>query len=212
MGESVELCGGTHVTNVGDIGYFAIASEESIAAGVRRIEAYTGERAVIFSREKMNRIEEAARLLKCNEIELTGNIKELQTNIRELQKSNEKYKINSLLLRAKESEVNGVKLISLSLSEQKVDLKALYDNLRNNHQNAIIIAINADETSNKIALLIGITKDLAHKYSAKLMIEKCFSIIDGKGGGNQEVAQASGTKLNTESVILETIRDLIGNL
>ena len=209
MGESVELCGGTHVTSTGDIGYFAIVSEESIAAGVRRIEAYTGERAVTYARDKTTKIENILRLLKCSEADLIVNIGELQTNVRELQKNNEKYRTEHLLIKTKESQENGVKIFSLNLKEQKVDLKALYDHLRNNHQNSVIILTNTDKINSRIALLIGLTKDMTDRYSAKLMMEKCFDIIGGKGGGNQEVAQASGTKLYTEDIILSAIKSLL---
>ena len=209
IGESLELCGGTHITRSGDIGYFVIVSEESIAAGIRRIEAYTGENAVVFSRNRINQLEEAIRLIRCNENDLNISIKELQANVRELQKSNEKYKTDSLLIGVKESKVNNITMLSLILKERKVDLKALYDQLRNKWQNSVIVIVNTEEVNCKTAILIGITKDLRNKYSAKAMIEKCFNIIDGKGGGNIEVAQASGKKTGVENEVIEEIKALL---
>ena len=206
IGDSIELCGGTHVNRTGDIGYFVIASEESIAAGIRRIEAYTGERAVVFSRDKINRIEEITRLVRCNETDLNTNIQELQTNIRELQKSNEKYRADYLLSNTKEHEIKGVKMLSLVLKEKKVDLKGLYDRFKNTYKKSVIIIVNTNE---RTAVLIGITKDLVDQYSAKAMIEKCFDIIDGKGGGNKEVAQASGKKINVGSEIIKAMKILL---
>ena len=203
IGESIELCGGTHVNRTGDIGYFVIVSEESIAAGIRRIEAHTGEKAVLFSRNRINKLEEVARLVRCNETDLSTNIQELQSNIRELQKINEKYKTDYSLAGVKESKIKGITMLSLVLREQKVDLKGLYDRLRNKHQGTIIVIVN---TNKRTTVLVGITKDLGNKYSAKTMIEKCFDIIDGKGGGNKEVAQASGKKIGVENEVVEVIK------
>ena len=203
IGSSIELCGGTHVARSGDIGYFAIVSEESIAAGIRRIEAYTGQKAVIFSRQRINQLEEIARVIKCNINDLNAHLKEMQANIKELQKSNEKYRTDCLLAGVKEHEIKGGKMLTLILKEKKVDLKSLYDCLRNKYQNSVIVIINTNQRTN---VLIGITKDLVMQYSAKSMIEKCFNIIDGKGGGNQEVAQASGQKIGIEDKIIETIK------
>ena len=203
IGESIELCGGTHVNRTGDIGYFVIVSEESIAAGIRRIEAHTGEKAVLFSRNRINKLEEVARLVRCNETDLSTNIQELQSNIRELQKINEKYKTDYSLAGVKESKIKGITMLSLVLREQKVDLKGLYDRLRNKHQGTIIVIVN---TNKRTTVLVGITKDLGNKYSAKTMIEKCFDIIDGKGGGNKEMAQASGKKIGVENEVVEVIK------
>ena len=203
IGQSIELCGGAHVNRTGNIGYFVIVSQESIAAGIRRIEAYTGEKAVVFSRDKINKLEEAVRLVRCNETDLSTNIQELQSNIRELQKINEKYKTDYSLAGVKESKIKGVTMLSLVLREQRVDLKGLYDRLRNKHQGTIIVIVN---TNKRTTVLVGITKDLGNKYSAKTMIEKCFDIIDGKGGGNKEMAQASGRKIGVEDEIIEVVK------
>lgn len=206
IGSSIELCGGTHVARSGDIGYFAIVSEESIAAGIRRIEAYTGQKAVIFSRQRINQLEEVARVIKCNINDLNAHLKEMQANIKELQKSNEKYRTDCLLAGVKEHEIKSGKMLTLILKEKKVDLKNLYDCLRNKYQNSVIVIIN---TNQRTSVLIGITKDLIRQYSAKSMIEKCFNIIDGKGGGNQEVAQASGKKIGIENEIIEIVKGSI---
>ncbi|WPX96178.1 alanine--tRNA ligase [Candidatus Bandiella euplotis] len=209
MGDSIELCGGTHVSATGDIGYFIIVSEESIAAGIRRIEAYTGKQAVVFSRNKTNRVEEVLKLLRCSEADISANIKGLQYNIKELQKNNEQYKVEALLSKLQEHKVSGVSVLSLRLQEKKIDLKSLYDSLRKNYQNSIIVVMNIDEINSKIGLLIGITKDLAQKYNAKLMIEQCFDIIGGKGGGNAEVAQASGMKIENIDDVLKAVENCI---
>ena len=206
IGDSIELCGGTHVNRTGNIGYFVIVLEESIAAGIRRIEAYTGKKAVIFSRNKINRLEEATRLVRCNEANLNVSIKELQLNIRKLQKNNEKYRTDYLLTNVKKQEIKDIKMLSLVLKEQKVDLKGLCDRLKSMYKKSVIVIVNTNE---KTAVLIGITKDLVNQYSAKTMIEKCFGVIDGKGGGNKEVAQASGKKINVEGEVIKVMKVLL---
>jgi alanyl-tRNA synthetase len=211
MGESVELCCGTHIKQLGDIGYFVIKSEDSIAAGIRRIEAYTGEQAVTFARDKLNKLDDVQRLLKCSTTDLTKNIKELQGNVKELQRRYENYQIHHLSSCAKKSKVADINILTLVLKERNVDLKKLYDHLKNNNENSVVTIVNTNESNHQSTILIGVTKGLENKYNAKEIIEKCLAIIDGKGGGNKEVAQASGKKINIEAKIFEVITQQIDN-
>lgn len=208
MSNSIELCGGTHVNYSGDIGLFAITLEESISAGVRRIEAFTGIKAVGYFRNKANKNEEILQLLKCNEENIVSDVLNLQNQIKNLTKINEKYKNKLFLNGLEEINVGNNKILLLKLTEQKVNLKGVYENLKSNKK-SIITLINVDKINNKTSLLIGVSKDILGEYSAKELIKKCLDIIDGRGGGNSDFAQASGNNMYVEGKIVETIKNLI---
>ena len=206
MGDSIELCGGTHANYTGEIGLFAISSEESIAAGVRRIEALTGIKALDYFRNKADKTEEIVQLLRCKEENIVNDLSNLQNQIKSLTKINEQCKNELLLLRLEEISVNDNKILLLKLNEQKVDLKSIYDSLKNNAK-SVIVLINTDKSNNKTSLLIGISKDILPQYNAKELLQKCFDIIDGNGGGNSDFAQASGKNINVEEKILNIVKN-----
>ena len=206
MGDSVELCGGTHVKNTGDIGVFAIAAEESIASGIRRIEALTGIKALDYFRSKADKSEEISRLLKCGEEDILNGMVNLQNNTKELVKVNEKYKNELLLNKLEEIDIKDIRILLLKIYNEKVNLKAIYDSLKSKNK-SIIILINIDKNNNKTSLLVGVTKDISNKYNAKELIQSCFNIINGKGGGNSDYAQASGDRIDVEDEILDVIKN-----
>ena len=206
MGDSVELCGGTHVKNTGDIGVFAIAAEESIASGIRRIEALTGIKALDYFRSKADKSEEISRLLKCGEEDILNGMVNLQNNTKELVKVNEKYKNELLLNKLEEIDIKDIRILLLKIYNEKVNLKAIYDSLKSKNK-SIIILINTDKNNNKTSLLVGVTKDISNKYNAKELIQSCFNIINGKGGGNSDYAQASGDRIDVEDEILDVIKN-----
>jgi alanyl-tRNA synthetase len=206
MGDSIELCGGTHANYTGEIGLFAISSEESIAAGVRRIEALTGIKALDYFRNKADKTEEIVQLLRCKEENIVNDLSNLQNQIKSLTKINEQCKNELLLLRLEEISVNDNKILLLKLNEQKVDLKSIYDSLKNNAK-SVIVLINTDKSNNKTSLLIGVSKDILPQYNAKELLQKCFDIIDGNGGGNSDFAQASGKNINVEEKILNIVKN-----
>ena len=206
MGDSIELCGGTHANYTGEIGLFTISSEESIAAGVRRIEALTGIKALDYFRNKADKTEEIVQLLRCKEENIVNDVSNLQNQIKSLTKINEQCKNELLLLRLEEISVNDNKILLLKLNEQKVDLKSIYDSLKNNAK-SVIVLINTDKSNNKTSLLIGVSKDILPQYNAKELLQKCFDIIDGNGGGNSDFAQASGKNINVEEKILNIVKN-----
>ena len=206
MGDSIELCGGTHANYTGEIGLFAISSEESIAAGVRRIEALTGIKVLDYFRNKADKTEEIVQLLRCKEENIVNDVSNLQNQIKSLTKINEQCKNELLLLRLEEISVNDNKILLLKLNEQKVDLKSIYDSLKNNAK-SVIVLINTDKSNNKTSLLIGVSKDILPQYNAKELLQKCFDIIDGNGGGNSDFAQASGKNINVEEKILNIVKN-----
>ncbi|MBY0581249.1 MAG: alanine--tRNA ligase [Rickettsiales bacterium] len=206
MGDSIELCGGTHANYTGEIGLFAISSEESIAAGVRRIEALTGIKALDYFRNKADKTEEIVQLLRCKEENIVNDVSNLQNQIKSLTKINEQCKNELLLLKLEEISVNDNKILLLKLNEQKVDLKSIYDSLKNNAK-SVIVLINTDKSNNKTSLLIGVSKDILPQYNAKELLQKCFDIIDGNGGGNSDFAQASGKNINVEEKILNIVKN-----
>jgi alanyl-tRNA synthetase len=206
MGDSIELCGGTHANYTGEIGIFAISSEESISAGVRRIEALTGIKALDYFRNKADKTEEIVQLLRCKEENIVNDVYNLQNQIKSLTKINEQYKNELLLLRLEEISVNDNKILLLKLNEQKVDLKSIYDGLKSKTK-SVMVLINTDKSNNKTSLLIGVSKDILPKYNAKELLQKCFNIIDGNGGGNSDFAQASGKNVNVEEKILNIVKN-----
>ena len=188
MGNSKELCGGTHVGHISEIGGFKITKEESIAAGIRRIEARTGYEAIKYLESEIEKINQ----------ELTQNIEQNK----EIKKELESLHLEILSEKVEKKIIKGVTFIH-KIYDQKDSVKTLkqiIDELRKKHQNSIIalIALNQD----KINLSIAVTKDLSNRYKANELLKKCFDLIDGKGGGNPEVAQAGGKNIqNAEKII-----------
>ena len=205
---SIELCGGTHVYYTGDIGLFAILSEESISTGIRRIEALTGIRALNYLREKAIQHSDILQILKCKEKDVVQNIVNLQNKIKSITKINEQYRNKLLINTVKEINTSNAKILLLVLKEKNICLKSIYNNLKNNKE-SIIVVINTDMINNRTLLLVGLSEDFSTKYSAKDLIQRCYDTIDGTGGGNHYFAQASGKNINVEEKIINTIKNIL---
>ena len=194
---SCELCGGSHVSNVGQIGRFKIVSEGGIAAGVRRIEAVTGEGAITTVHADSDRLSEVAHLLKGDSNNLADKVRSVLERTRQLEKELQQLKEQaaaqeSANLSSKAIDVNGVKLLVSELSgvEPKM-LRTMVDDLKNQLGSTIIVLATVAE--GKVSLIAGVSKDVTDRVKAGELIGMVAQQVGGKGGGRPDMAQAGGT-------------------
>ena len=194
---STELCGGTHVTRTGDIGLFKIVSEGGVAAGVRRIEAVTGENALIFVSELQGRLNTAAAALKTSSGELANKIGGLLDANKTLEKELAmlKSKLAAGLgdeLLAKAATVNGVKVLAVQVDTDANGLRTLHDQLKQKLGSGIVLLGSGSD--GKASLIAGVTADLTSKVKAGELVNFVAGQVGGKGGGRPDMAQAGGTQ------------------
>ncbi|EEV8742275.1 alanine--tRNA ligase [Escherichia coli] len=198
MGDfSTELCGGTHASRTGDIGLFRIISESGAAAGVRRIEAVTGEGAIATVHADSDRLSEVAHLLKGDSNNLADKVRSVLERTRQLEKELQQLKEQaaaqeSANLSSKAIDVNGVKLLVSELSgvEPKM-LRTMVDDLKNQLGSTIIVLATVAE--GKVSLIAGVSKDVTDRVKAGELIGMVAQQVGGKGGGRPDMAQAGGT-------------------
>ncbi|HAH3876830.1 TPA: alanine--tRNA ligase [Escherichia coli] len=198
MGDfSTELCGGTHASRTGDIGLFRIISELGTAAGVRRIEAVTGEGAIATVHADSDRLSEVAHLLKGDSNNLADKVRSVLERTRQLEKELQQLKEQaaaqeSANLSSKAIDVNGVKLLVSELSgvEPKM-LRTMVDDLKNQLGSTIIVLATVAE--GKVSLIAGVSKDVTDRVKAGELIGMVAQQVGGKGGGRPDMAQAGGT-------------------
>ncbi len=197
-GYSTELCGGTHVDRTGDIGAFFVVSEESVAAGVRRIEAVAGEAAIRHSQKQRDLLNGVASQLKSPPPEVQKRVKVLQEELKELERKLRAYesklassKVSELINAAK--EVNGAKLVAAHVpgADPKI-LRTMGDEIRNKLDNCIVVL--GSKGDSKAHLLVMVSKELTDKYDANTIIRKLAPLIEGRGGGRKDMANAGGKK------------------
>ena len=199
MGEfSTELCGGTHVQRTGDIGLFKIVMESGVAAGIRRVEAITGEGALSWAQQLDARVHEVAATLKVQPHELTQRVAQMQDGIKALEK--ELATLKSKLatsqgddLANQAIEINGVKIVAALLegADNKI-LRETLDKLKDKLKSAaIVLAAVAD---GKVMLIAGVTADITDKIKAGELVNSVARQVGGKGGGRADMAQAGGTQ------------------
>ncbi|HGU6937373.1 TPA: alanine--tRNA ligase [Escherichia coli] len=198
MGDfSTELCGGTHASRTGDIGLFRIISESGTAAGVRRIEAVTGEGAIATVHADSDRLSEVAHLLKGDSNNLADKVRSVLERTRQLEKELQQLKEQaaaqeSANLSSKAIDVNGVKLLVSELSgvEPKM-LRTMVDDLKNQLGSTIIVLATVAE--GKVSLIAGVSNDVTDRVKAGELIGMVAQQVGGKGGGRPDMAQAGGT-------------------
>lgn len=198
MGDfSVELCGGTHASRTGDIGLFRILSESGTAAGIRRIEAVTGEGALAQMHAQSTQLLEVAQLVKANSSNLNEKVRGLVDHVRTLEKELQQLRDQqaaqeSASLSSKAIDVQGVKLLVSELSN--VDpkmLRTMVDDLKNQLGSAVIVLATVAE--GKVSLIAGVTKDLTDRVKAGELVGGLAQQVGGKGGGRPDMAQAGGS-------------------
>ncbi|EPO6959148.1 alanine--tRNA ligase [Escherichia coli] len=211
MGDfSTELCGGTHASRTGDIGLFRIISESGTAAGVRRIEAVTGEGAITTVHADSDRLSEVAHLLKGDSNNLADKVRSVLERTRQLEKELQQLKEQaaaqeSANLSSKAIDVNGVKLLVSELSgvEPKM-LRTMVDDLKNQLGSTIIVLATVAE--GKVSLIAGVSKDVTDRVKAGELIGMVAQQVGGKGGGRPDMAQAGGTDAAALPVALASVK------
>ncbi|EBM3781435.1 alanine--tRNA ligase [Salmonella enterica] len=198
MGDfSTELCGGTHASRTGDIGLFRIISESGTAAGIRRIEAVTGEGAMATVHAQSDRLNDIAHLLKGDSQNLGDKVRAVLERTRQLEKELQQLKgqaaaQESANLSSKAVVLNGVKLLVSELAgiEPKM-LRTMVDDLKNQLGSTVIVLATVVE--GKVSLIAGVSKDVTDRVKAGELIGMVAQQVGGKGGGRPDMAQAGGT-------------------
>jgi alanyl-tRNA synthetase len=214
MGDfSTELCGGTHVKRTGDIGFFKIVSESGVAAGIRRIEAVTGEGALAWVQQQEAKLAEAAAVLKAPVGEVTARLSQVLDNVRTLERELGRLKSrlassqgDDLALQA--VEVKGAKVLAATL--EGADAKTLreaMDKLKDRLKSAAIVlgAVN----DGKVSLIAGVTADLTARVKAGELVNFVAQQVGGKGGGRPDMAQAGGTEPAKLPGALQSVRNWV---
>ncbi|MCG9079062.1 alanine--tRNA ligase [Laribacter hongkongensis] len=200
MGDfSTELCGGTHVSRTGDIGFFKIVSEGGVAAGVRRIEAVTGEGAVAYVQSQDKLVRDACHMLKAqSHEEVAERIAALQDQLKGLDKEVARLKGKLAAsageeLAASAVTINGARLLAAELEgADAATLRDTMDKLKDRLQSAVIVL--ASKADGKVQLAAGVTKDLTGKVKAGELVNFVAGQVGGKGGGKPDMAMAGGSE------------------
>ncbi len=198
IGSSRELCGGTHVSRTGDIGLFKITSESGVAAGVRRVEATTGEGALKLVQSQQSLINQVAGELKAPAHEVPAQIAQVMDHVKSLEK--ELARLKSKLassqgddLATQALEVNGVKVLAAALDGADANaLRETMDKLKDKLKSAVIVLASVAE--GKVSLAAGVTADLTGKVKAGELVNHVAGQVGGKGGGKPDMAMAGGTE------------------
>jgi alanyl-tRNA synthetase len=198
LGFSRELCGGTHVQRTGDIGLFKIVMEGGVAAGIRRVEAITGDNAVRFVQELDARINAAAAVLKAQPSELTQRIAQVQDQVKALEKELGALKSKMASSQGDELagqavEVKGVHVLAATLvGADSKTLRETVDKLKDKLKSAAIVLAAVE--GGKVSLIAGVTADASKKVKAGELVNFVAQQVGGKGGGRPDMAQAGGTE------------------
>ncbi|OTQ30765.1 alanine--tRNA ligase [Gilliamella apicola] len=216
MGDfSIELCGGTHVDRTGDIGLFKIISESSIASGVRRIEATSGQNAMDFIHHEANLLNQIAQLVKSDKSAVLVRVEQLLEQTKLLEKNIEQLKAQKASQQSAQlinqcEKINNKNLLIAKLDnvEAKV-LRTMIDDLKNQLKTGVIIlaAVNGD----KINLAAGVTNDLINIVKAGELVSQLALKVGGKGGGRPDFAQAGGMDLSALPEALSSMKKEISN-
>jgi alanyl-tRNA synthetase len=203
---SIELCGGTHVNQTGDIGLFKIVSEAGIASGVRRIEAVTGEQAIAYVQSQQDTLQSLSALLKSDPTNLKDRVASLQNQTKELEKAlnSAKQKLASQQgadMLSNVVEISGTKVLVAKLEGVEAkSLRPMMDDIKNRIGDGVVVLGVASES--KVNLIAGVTKGLVSKVKAGELVNFVASQVGGKGGGRPDMAQAGGEKPeNLESAL-----------
>ena len=213
LGFSRELCGGTHVHRTGDIGLFKIVGETGVAAGIRRVEAITGDNAVRYVQGLESRVNAVAAALKAQPSELTQRVAQVQDQVKSLEK--ELAALKSKLassqgdeLAAQAIEVGGVQVLAATLEGADVKtLRETVDKLKDKLKHAAIVLAAVD--GGKVSLIAGVTPDASKKVKAGELVNFVAQQVGGKGGGRPDMAQAGGTEPAKLPAALDGVKEWV---
>ena len=216
-GFSRELCGGTHVRRTGDIGVCKVVYEGSISAGVRRIEAVTGEGALRQYQESIENLHRIAELMKAGEPELIEHVEKMLAAQRALERQNDQLK-NKLAqsavgsLESQAHSVNGARVLASRVDGMdRAQMRALADSLRNKWQSAVVVLASVEEGN--VSIVAAVTKDLTAKVHAGKLAGAIAQAVGGKGGGRPDMAEAGGKDASGLDAALDAVyKDVEGKL
>jgi alanyl-tRNA synthetase len=211
MGDfSTELCGGTHVSRTGDIGSFKIVAEGGVAAGIRRVEAVTGEAALAYTHELEASLNSAARVLKASPAEVPAKVQQVLDQVRSLEKdlARLKGKLASNQggdIAAQAVEVHGAQVLAAAIDGADAkSLRDTLDQLKGRFKSAAIVLGSTDGP--KVTLIAGVTSDLTGRIKAGDLVNHVAVQVGGKGGGRADMAQAGGTLPEKLPAALASVR------
>ena len=210
---SKELCGGTHVTRTGDIGVFKIVGEQSTAAGVRRIEAITGDRGLEEYQRALGILRQAAGMLNAREDDLIAALEKQMASVKALEKLLEELKRKQAGSQAQNlldsvRDVKGVKVVASQVSGvDREGLRQMVDTLRQKLGSGVVVLAAADD--GKVALITGVTKDLQGKLHAGKIVQELAKLVGGSGGGRPDLAEAGGKDTSAVESALRTVYPII---
>jgi alanyl-tRNA synthetase len=213
---SKELCGGTHTERTGNVGLFKIVDESSVASGVRRIEALTGEGAIAYIQKTQQILQDTAHLIKDKPAAVTGRVSRMLSDLKALEKEVDHLK-TAMVTRSAGIEaeavksINGIKVLVKKVSVDKpAALRDLADQFKDTLGSGIVVLGSAG--GRKALLIVGVTKDLADRYHAGNIIKQIAAVVGGTGGGRADMAQAGGTKPGKLDDALKTAYDVVGKI
>lgn len=212
---SSELCGGTHANRTGDIGLFRISSESGTAAGIRRIEAITGQVAIDDLHQQSNLLAEIGQLMKGDANNLMEKIKTTLDKVKLLERSLDQLKgqqaaQESVSLSQQVKKINGVSLLVTQLNNtEPKQLRIIVDDLKNQLKSAIIVLSTI--SNDKVSLIVGVTNDLTAKIKAGDLISFVAQQVGGKGGGRPDMAQAGGSNITALPAALASVEEWVNS-
>ena len=210
---SKELCGGTHVSRTGDIGIFKIIGEQSTAAGVRRIEAISGDEGLAQYQRALTTLRNAASLLNAGEDDVLAAIERQSDQIKALEKQLEAQKrassaSKSTDLLASVREVKGVKVLASQVADaDRETLRQMIDTLRQKMGSGVVVLFTAND--GKVAVIAGVTKDLIPRLHAGKIVQDLARQLGGSGGGRPDLAEAGGKDTSAIESALQSIYPLV---
>ena len=216
-GFSKELCGGTHVSRTGDIGLFKITAEGSISAGVRRLEAVTGEKALEQFQSVTSMVQRVATVVKSSAadlVEMVEKVEKLAESERNLEKQVESLKLKMAQaqltdLEARIRSVKQVKVLSLRLEAlERSQMRSMADFLRQRLQSGVVVL--ATVSDGKVALIAALTKDLTPRLHAGKIAQAVARKLGGTGGGRPDIAEAGGKSVTELDSVLDEVYDIVG--
>jgi alanyl-tRNA synthetase len=214
---SLELCGGTHVTATGDIGFFAIVAEGGVAAGVRRIEAVTGEGAVLWAQHQRATLEHILEALHAGEAQAVDAIEKLQGEGKRLGRELAQLKTKLAMGGGAAGEVDepidvgGVKLARRKVNDfDKDSLRALADSLKTKIKSGVVVLASAND--GKVQIVVAVTPDLTSRVKAGQIVKEIAPIVGGSGGGRPDFAEAGGKLPEKIDEMLEATEKVVARL
>jgi len=212
---SVEFCGGTHVERTGDIGLFKILSESGISAGVRRIEAVTGQGALALVAREEQTLKQLCELVKANQDDLLERVKQMNATNKTLEKELDQLKAKMASsagsdLAASAKEVGGIKLLACAVDD--FDPKALretVDQLKNKLGTAVVLLIST--AGGKVSIVAGVSKDLTDRIKAGELANMVATQVGGKGGGRPDMAMAGGSDVEAVPAAVASVEEWVAN-